>query len=90
MKKKYIFKLIFAIIVTSVSLLILFNTFEAKSSLNESSYKTIIVKRGDTLWSIARDNCSEYKDIRKAVYEIRKLNNFMSANITPGQRIIIP
>lgn len=48
------------------------------------------VERGDTLWSIARDNSSEGQDIRAMVYTIRQANALTSALITPGTTLRVP
>lgn len=57
---------------------------------NKMEYTTTVVRRGDTLWSIARDNYDSSRDIRETVYYIRKLNNLKSELIRPGQVIRIP
>ncbi|KPU44838.1 cell division suppressor protein YneA [Oxobacter pfennigii] len=53
-------------------------------------YATITVEKGDTLWYIVKKNCENYKDIRKAIYDIKKVNNLTSSNIIWGQEIKIP
>lgn len=53
-------------------------------------YEKVVVYPGDTLWSIASRNKTSNTDIRKLIYEIRKLNKLESAVITPGQEILIP
>jgi LysM repeat protein len=45
-----------------------------------SSYK---VRRGDTLWSIARKH-------RVTVAELKRANNLGSSTIKPGQTLVIP
>ena len=71
-------------------LIIFFNTSKVNSTTSIPQYKSVLVEKGDTLWSITKNNCCNYKDIRKAVYYIRKANNITSANINPGQIIKIP
>ena len=58
----------------------------------EHRYKIIQVSSGDTLWTIAkfeRENNEYYKnkDIREIVYEIKKLNNLNSSNLSVGQEL---
>lgn len=51
-------------------------------------YQRYVVSSGDTLWNIAKQY-NTYKDIRKTVYEIRKVNN-SNCIIKPGQVLLIP
>lgn len=57
--------------------------------------KTVNVTKGDTLWSIAREEQEnnayyENKDIRDIIYEIKKLNKLdNNSNLKIGQRLII-
>jgi nucleoid-associated protein YgaU len=49
----------------------------------------VVVKPGETLWSIAADYC-QGEDPRPLIYAIRKTNQLDSADIFPGQVIVIP
>lgn len=49
----------------------------------EENYDTYIVKKGDTLYSIARN-------FNVSVNEIMALNNLSSSVLTPGQTLVIP
>ncbi|NMB45130.1 MAG: LysM peptidoglycan-binding domain-containing protein [Firmicutes bacterium] len=53
------------------------------------SYATIVVRQGDTLWTIAR-KAKPGADPRRTVYQIRQLNELESVNIRPGQTLLIP
>ncbi|HHV71075.1 MAG TPA: LysM peptidoglycan-binding domain-containing protein [Clostridia bacterium] len=55
-----------------------------------NSYKEVIVKSGDSLWIIAKKYCPQDQDIRKSIWEIRRINNLDDANIKPGQVLKIP
>lgn len=90
MKRKHISRFIWVTIIFFTSLFFIINTVNAKGMGNNIEYRTVIVEKGDTLWNIIKDNCSNYKDIRKAVYEVKKVNDIFSANIVPGQKIKIP
>jgi LysM repeat protein len=59
-------------------------------STGTEKYRTVVVNKGDTLWNIIKNNCSNYGDIRKAIFDVQKVSNLESANITPGQIIKIP
>lgn len=88
MKKKSI-RMIFLILVI-LCILGLFNkSLKAINTNSYTSYKIVSVKSGDTLWAIVKNNCTNYNDIRKVIYDIKDLNN-ISSDITPGQKIMIP
>ena len=53
-------------------------------------YETVTVQPGDTLWSIAERHMDDSKDIRKFIYEIKKLNNVSADTLTAGQKLMIP
>lgn len=48
----------------------------------EKEVKTYIIKKGDTLYKIARDNDTTVK-------ELKKFNNFKNGIIKPGQKLIV-
>jgi len=56
----------------------------------ETIYKEVVVKPGDTLWKISKDNMESHEDIRYYIYKIRQVNNLQTAQITPGQVIKLP
>jgi hypothetical protein len=53
-------------------------------------YSEVIVKKGDSLWLIAREYYPKKQDIRKSIWEIREINNLDDASIKPGQVLKIP
>lgn len=50
---------------------------------------TVIVRAGDTLWSIAEKHYPK-KDIREAVYRIQQINGLKSANLQTGTELKLP
>lgn len=52
-------------------------------------YKTITVRQGDTLWDIAAKHCGKI-EIRKYIYQIKKVNNLDDAIIYVGQKLNLP
>lgn len=90
MIKKNVFRYTCIAIILFVTVLFFFNTVKVNGSDLKPEYKIVTVEKGDTLWGIAKKNCSNYNDIRKAVYDIKKANNITSASISPGQEIRIP
>lgn len=64
-------------------------------SYTTKEYKTIFVKLGDTLWSIALDmqeNNSYYKgkDIRYIVADLKNINNLSTSTLYINQELQIP
>lgn len=47
------------------------------------------VQQGETIWSIAKQY-NTYKDIRKTVYQIKKINNNSDSIIHIGDILLIP
>lgn len=56
---------------------------------SSSELKVHIVREGETLWALARSYASS-EDPRSYVYEVRELNDLMSVQVFPGQRLILP
>ena len=50
---------------------------------------SVVVERGDTLWSIAGSVAGE-RDVREVVDRIQELNGLGSADIEPGQVLQLP
>lgn len=48
------------------------------------------VQSGDTLWDLADDLTAPGEDVREVIEVIRDLNHLKSANLTPGQILLIP
>ncbi len=48
------------------------------------------VCEGDTLWTIADTYTDNTVDVRRAIYEIQEYNELDTAEIHPGEIIIIP
>lgn len=54
------------------------------------TYTTIVVKSGDTLWDIAKENSKSTTDIRRYVHVIKKLNGLDGGVILAGDSLKIP
>lgn len=59
---------------------------EALRLVGESS---VVVEPGDTLWSIA-SSVARGEDVRDVVAQIRALNELHSADLMPGQVLLLP
>lgn len=84
------------LIIIIFTLLIVICIFSNNSYSNvKFSYKTIFTSKGDTLWSIAENeiNNNNYysnEDIRKVVFELKKINNLDTNIISEGTELKIP
>lgn len=92
MKKKYILKnkkRFFSIIFTLS--IILFTTLFATNvyGYKTPTYKEITVRSGDSLWTIAL-KYSNSSDVRKYIYEIKKVNHLETSDIYAGTQLRIP
>ena len=53
-------------------------------------YKSITIKEGDSLWSIAQEYRTDaYKDIQEYIDEVIKLNGLTSRTIHEGQHLVV-
>lgn len=91
MKKFLRMTLIVFVIIVGISLYFSNVSF----SKGDIKTKTVNVTKGDTLWSIAREEQEnnayyENKDIRDIIYEIKQLNKLdNNSNLKIGQKLII-
>lgn len=53
-------------------------------------FAKVTITQGDTLWSIAKAYHNSNRDIRDIIEEIRRTNQLTTAQIYPGQVILIP
>ena len=52
-------------------------------------YATVVVRPGDTLWSIASAHAGS-SDVQDTIDRISQLNHLSSVGIRPGQRLRVP
>lgn len=95
--RKLNIKRIRRLILTIVVLVILLLAFIHSTTLSykEVEYSELYVCRGDTLWEIAKSEQknNEYykgKDIREIIYDIKKVNNLTSPDLSINQKLLIP
>jgi nucleoid-associated protein YgaU len=60
----------------------------ARQSAGAGPEEIYIVKRADTLWSIAARHYSG--DVREGVWKLQHRNHLAGATIRPGQRLVVP
>ncbi|MDE7207571.1 MAG: LysM peptidoglycan-binding domain-containing protein [Lachnospiraceae bacterium] len=65
---------------------------DLKHTAKYKYYKSIEVSKGDTLWSIAKENMDtdHYKNVQEYVNEIKTMNSIKSDHIMSGSSLIIP
>ena len=86
-KKAFTIAIVVMIItILTGSMLIVF----AKTTTPDTTACTVIeVESGDTLWSIAKENCPD-SDPRDVIQEIKELNDMDTATIYTGMTLFIP
>ena len=58
---------------------------------DNTTYTTVYVKPGDTVWQIASKYTTDKDDVREVVFEIRKINKLdNNAHVYPGQALKVP
>ena len=62
----------------------------AASSSPAREPERMIVKPGDTLWSIAKSRIAEGEDLRAYIYKLKKTNGLKNANLQAGQTLVLP
>lgn len=63
----------------------------SRAFVDNTTYNTVYVKPGDTVWHIASKYTTDKDDVREVVYEIRKLNKLdNNASVYPGQALRVP
>jgi nucleoid-associated protein YgaU len=79
-----------AVVVLAVAGLLMSRTSGAATQRPEPvGQRSIVVQPGQTLWSIAKD-VAPNRDIRKVIYEIRRVNGLDSAMVRSGQTLVLP
>jgi hypothetical protein len=48
------------------------------------------VRQGDTLWDIAVRMSKDDADIRRVIFDVRKVNNLVSTRVMPGDVLRVP
>ncbi len=92
MGKRRRFTLMPIITLAALSLMV---TVPALSSMHlyaaaPQHYATIVVRHGDTLWSIASAHTGSASDVQDTIDRITEVNHLADASIEPGQRLRVP
>lgn len=61
-----------------------------ESGIQYKYYKSIQIEKGDSLWSIAKEYCTDaYAGTQEYVDELKEINNLTSDEIHYGQHLIV-
>lgn len=101
MRKKQVRKntVILMLVLLIIILLCVFftATFSSQASDMEHQhyykyYKSIVIKKGDTLWSIAGEymDTQHYQGISDYINEVKEMNALTNNQITAGNYLIVP
>jgi LysM repeat protein len=83
--RKFLVNCFVCLLILLISALYLTNAVKATTGNRES---TIIVRRGQTLWSIARQIAPE-KDPREVISMLKQTNQLQNSSLTAGQTLKI-
>jgi len=84
-QQEKLIKIIFSIVII---MLIAFGSISIANAYGQK-YQTIIIKKGDTVWSIAK-HVNSVRDTRDIVNEIVNANNISPDFVKPGEKLIVP
>lgn len=73
-----------------ILLLFIFIYCFSYSKLEVVAEEIYVVKKGDTLWDIAKEQIDENVDVRDYIHLIKEYNDGLTPNINVGQSIILP
>ncbi|MBP2656647.1 MAG: yneA [Firmicutes bacterium] len=63
----------------------------SRAFVDTTTYETVFVKSGDTVWQIAAKHTTAKDDVRELIYEIRRINKLdNNAKVYPGQALKVP
>lgn len=92
MKKKYVLKnrkrfysIISLLVFVTVLIVVSANVYSQRTE----KYESVVVKKGDTVWSIA-EKLNLRSDTRRVVSKIITLNNLTDCRIFEGTELLVP
>ena len=88
--KRFFIFMTFIFIICAVIITLIFNLPNAYSSVYSEKYKEYQILKGDNLWGISLENMPKDYDVRKMVFDIKKLNDMETSYIYEGDTIKIP
>ncbi len=79
-----------AVFVVAVVALVVAPQAFAQDASAPSGSDTYVVTQGETLWSIAQSITPASRDVRDTVETVKSMNLLDSADIRPGDQLLIP
>ncbi|MFZ5354208.1 MAG: cell division suppressor protein YneA [Bacillota bacterium] len=80
----------FLVIISIAISVILFTVIADAKEYNSHDTIQVTVERGDTLWGLAEKYAADNMDLRDYINDVIQINELKTANIMPGQVIILP
>jgi len=77
------------VVVAVVALVVAPQAFAQGESMPSAS-DTYVVADGETLWSIAEAITPSSRDVRDTIETVKSMNLLDSANIRPGDQLLVP
>lgn len=74
----------------SLTVMVGYNMTLEREVLDTTQVKTVTVRTGDTLWSIAEQSASPSIDIRHMIYAVKNLNKLDNSDLKPGMKLHVP
>ena len=93
--EKFIFTLRKRVVALGITILLILGVYFTPTVVNAStkeatSYESIQIHNGDTLWSLAKEYNTSELSTNDFVKEIKEVNNLSSDYINNGNYLIIP
>lgn len=79
-----------AVLLVAVLALVVAPQAFAQGGSAPSASNTYIVAEGETLWSIAQSITPASGDVRDTIVTVKSMNLLDSANIQPGDQLLVP
>lgn len=79
-----------AVVVVAVVALVVAPQAFAQDESMPSASDTYVVADGETLWSIAEAITPSSRDVRDTIETVKSMNLLDSANIRPGDQLLVP
>ena len=79
-----------AVLVVAVVALVVAPQAFAQGESAPAASETYVVADGETLWSIAQAITPSSRDLRDTIETVKSMNLLDSANIRPGDQLLVP
>lgn len=76
------------LIALTISMIFTFN--KAHGNIESQQYREYHVLAGDNLWNISLEYMPKNYDVRRMIFEIKRLNNMKDSYLAAGETIKIP